>query len=148
MPPRSPKTRKRPTSSRTALRRSSRQHLSHRREYEQLQEATRSTMAVTPYTAGFKTVKTLWNSVLATIKARLMTIDIKDFYLISMTRLESPEYAWVLLAQIPPATLAKYHVEDLVVNGKMLVEITMVYHNPASLLRKISSNCWRPTATT
>jgi hypothetical protein len=74
------------------------------------------------YTAGLKTVKTLWNSVLSTINARFMTIDIKDFYL--HTRLESPEYAWVSLAQIPPATQAKYHVENLVVNGKVLVEIT------------------------
>jgi hypothetical protein len=93
-------------------------------------------------TAGLKTIKTLWNSVLSTYKAKFMTIDVKDFYL--NTRLQTPEYAWVTLAQIPPATQAKYHIDDLVVNGKVLVEINGGIYG----LNKISSSSLLPTATT
>jgi hypothetical protein len=105
------------------------------------------------YTAGLKTVKTLWNSVLSTINARFMTKYIKDFYL--HTRLESPEYAWVSLAQIPPATQAKYYVENLVVNGKVLVEITGgIYGLPQSgllaqkdLIKLLEANGYYMTTT-
>ena len=50
-----------------------------------------------------------------------MSIDIRDFYLHS--RLEQSEYAWVSLTQIPPATQLKHNVQELAVNGKVLLEI-------------------------
>ncbi|CAM9543425.1 unnamed protein product, partial [Ectocarpus fasciculatus] len=74
------------------------------------------------YTAGLKTVKLLWNSVVSTPRAKFMTIDVKNFYL--HTRLKTPEYAWVQLSQIPEATQLKYGVASLAKEGKVLVEIT------------------------
>jgi hypothetical protein len=82
-----------------------------------------------------------------------MTIDFKDFFL--HTRLQTPEYAWVTLAQIPPATQAKYHIDDLVVNGKVLVEINDgIYGLPQSgllaqldLIKLLAANGYHMTST-
>lgn len=48
------------------------------------------------YTAGLKKVKLLWNAVLSKPQCKLMTMDVKNFYLHS--RLHSPEYAWIPLS--------------------------------------------------
>ena len=73
------------------------------------------------YTAGLKTVKLklLWNVALSDFCSKFMTIDLKDFYLAPRS---SPRntlgYPYSKSAQ------SKYHTADLVVNGRVPVEIT------------------------
>jgi hypothetical protein len=78
---------------------------------------------------------------------------VKDFYL--PTRLDSPEYAWVPLAQTPPATQTKYCTDDFLVNGKVLVEINGgIYGLPQAdllaqqdLVKILETNCYYMTKT-
>ena len=105
------------------------------------------------YTAALKTVKLLWNSVLSTNHAKFMSIDLKDFYLGS--RLKHPEYAWVLLSQIPPSIQDRYKVADLAVGNKVLVQIDGgIYGLPQSgllaqqdLVALLATHGYRMTST-
>eukprot|EP00804_Cyclotella_cryptica_P002855 CCRYP_009391-RA/>CCRYP_009391-RA protein AED:0.18 eAED:0.18 QI:0/0/0/1/1/1/2/0/800 len=72
-------------------------------------------------TADMITVKILLNSVISTVNARFMTIDIKYFYLnMPMAR---PEYMRLKLADIPAAIIDLYHLRDIARDGYVFVRI-------------------------
>eukprot|EP00804_Cyclotella_cryptica_P014428 CCRYP_004767-RA/>CCRYP_004767-RA protein AED:0.25 eAED:0.28 QI:0/0/0/1/1/1/3/0/487 len=72
-------------------------------------------------TADMITVKILLNSVISTVNARFMTIDIKDFYL--NTPMAHPEYMRLKLADIPAAIIDLYHLRDIARDGFVFVRI-------------------------
>eukprot|EP00804_Cyclotella_cryptica_P009373 CCRYP_018077-RA/>CCRYP_018077-RA protein AED:0.09 eAED:0.09 QI:0/0/0/1/1/1/2/0/1069 len=72
-------------------------------------------------TANMITVKILLNSVISTVHAMFMTIDIKDFYL--NTPMERPEYMRLKLADIPAAIIELYHLRDIARDGYVFVRI-------------------------
>ena len=57
------------------------------------------------------TVKILLNSVISTLNARFMTINIKDFYL--NTHMAWPEFMRLKLADIPAAIIDRYKLRDI-----------------------------------
>ena len=73
-------------------------------------------------TAGLTTAKILFNSVLSTPKARFMTGDVKDFYL--MTPMERKEYMRIPINIIPPQIIELYNLTPLIHNGFVYVEIS------------------------
>eukprot|EP00804_Cyclotella_cryptica_P023061 CCRYP_000315-RA/>CCRYP_000315-RA protein AED:0.18 eAED:0.15 QI:0/0/0/1/1/1/2/0/662 len=70
-------------------------------------------------TVDMITVKILLNSVISTVKAKFMTIDIKDFYLNST--MERPEYMRLKLSNIPSNIIELYHLRDIVHDGYVFV---------------------------
>eukprot|EP00804_Cyclotella_cryptica_P001905 CCRYP_007349-RA/>CCRYP_007349-RA protein AED:0.39 eAED:0.41 QI:0/0/0/1/0/0/2/0/360 len=72
-------------------------------------------------TADMIMVKILLNSVISTVNARFMAIDIKDFYL--NTPMERPEYMRLKLADIPAAIIELYHLRDIARDGYVFVRI-------------------------
>eukprot|EP00804_Cyclotella_cryptica_P012520 CCRYP_017704-RB/>CCRYP_017704-RB protein AED:0.24 eAED:0.24 QI:0/0/0/1/0.5/0.33/3/0/909 len=70
-------------------------------------------------TADMITVKILLNSVISTLNARFMTIDIKDFYL--NTPMARPEYMRLKLADIPAAIIDLYKLRDIAQDGYVFV---------------------------
>ena len=72
-------------------------------------------------TADMTTVKLLLNAVVSEPDAKLMVIDVKDFYL--GTDLDRPEYMWIARAQIPE-TIGNMFASTIVwVNDRAMVEI-------------------------
>eukprot|EP00804_Cyclotella_cryptica_P023921 CCRYP_010052-RD/>CCRYP_010052-RD protein AED:0.22 eAED:0.18 QI:0/-1/0/1/-1/0/1/0/482 len=67
------------------------------------------------------TVKILLNSVISTLNAKFMTIDIKDFYL--NTPMARPEYMRLKLADIPAAIIDLYKLRDIAQDGYVFVRI-------------------------
>jgi hypothetical protein len=63
-------------------------------------------------TADMLTVKLLFNSIVSTIGAKFMTIDIKDFYL--MTPMERREYFRIKLELFPEDVIDEYNLRSLV----------------------------------
>ena len=63
-------------------------------------------------TADLLTVKLLLNSVISTLRAKFMTIDIKDFYL--MTPMERREYFRIKLELFPEDVIDEYDLRSLV----------------------------------
>eukprot|EP00804_Cyclotella_cryptica_P020425 CCRYP_014405-RA/>CCRYP_014405-RA protein AED:0.11 eAED:0.09 QI:0/-1/0/1/-1/1/1/0/940 len=72
-------------------------------------------------TADMITVKILLNSVISTLNAKFMTIDIKDFYL--NTPMARPEYMRLKLADIPAAIIDLYKLRDIAQDGYVFVRI-------------------------
>eukprot|EP00804_Cyclotella_cryptica_P006250 CCRYP_010108-RA/>CCRYP_010108-RA protein AED:0.40 eAED:0.40 QI:0/-1/0/1/-1/1/1/0/258 len=72
-------------------------------------------------TADMITVKILLNSVISTLNAKFMTIDIKDFYL--NTPMARPEYMRLKLANIPAAIIDLYKLRDIAQDGYVFVRI-------------------------
>ena len=72
-------------------------------------------------TADMITVKILLNSVISTLNARFMTIDIKDFYL--NTPMARPEFMRLKLADIPAAIIDRYKLRDIAQDGYVFVRI-------------------------
>eukprot|EP00804_Cyclotella_cryptica_P020437 CCRYP_014425-RA/>CCRYP_014425-RA protein AED:0.04 eAED:0.02 QI:0/0/0/1/1/1/2/0/1218 len=72
-------------------------------------------------TTDMVTVKILLNSVISTPNAKFMTIDIKDFYL--MTPMARPEYMRLKLADIPASIIDLYNLQDLAQDGYVFVRI-------------------------
>eukprot|EP00804_Cyclotella_cryptica_P025740 CCRYP_002932-RA/>CCRYP_002932-RA protein AED:0.32 eAED:0.32 QI:0/0/0/1/0.25/0/5/0/519 len=72
-------------------------------------------------TADMITVKILLNSVISTLSAKFMTIDIKDFYL--NTPMARPEYMRLKLADIPAAIIDLYKLRDIAQDGYVFVRI-------------------------
>ena len=72
-------------------------------------------------TADMITVKILLNSVISTVHAKFMTIDIKDFYL--NTPMERPEYMQLTLSDIPSNIIEFYHLCDIAHDGYVFVRI-------------------------
>jgi hypothetical protein len=73
-------------------------------------------------TADMATFKLMMNSIVSTPNAKFMTADIKDFYL--GTPLTTKEYMWVQTRFLPPAIIEKYSLRDMIVNDRVLVEIS------------------------
>ena len=61
-------------------------------------------------TADILVAKTLLNSVISTLGAKFMTMDISNFYL--MTPLKRPEYIRVKLTDIPQEIIDEYKLMD------------------------------------
>eukprot|EP00804_Cyclotella_cryptica_P014914 CCRYP_000543-RD/>CCRYP_000543-RD protein AED:0.32 eAED:0.31 QI:0/-1/0/1/-1/0/1/0/482 len=67
------------------------------------------------------TVKILLNSIISTLNAKFMTIDIKDFYL--NTPMARPEYMRLKLSDIPAAIIDLYKLRDIAQDGYVFVRI-------------------------
>jgi hypothetical protein len=76
---------------------------------------------VSTKTADLTTVKALLNSVLSTPNAKLMTADLKDFYL--NTPLTTYEYMRIPISVIPQDIIDQYQLEPLIHNNAVYVEI-------------------------
>jgi hypothetical protein len=76
---------------------------------------------VSTKTADLTTAKLIFNSVISTINARFMTLDLKDFYL--GTPMSTPEYMRIPLHVIPETIMQQYNLYSLVHNGYLYVEI-------------------------
>eukprot|EP00804_Cyclotella_cryptica_P014910 CCRYP_000543-RA/>CCRYP_000543-RA protein AED:0.16 eAED:0.15 QI:0/0/0/1/0/0/2/0/870 len=72
-------------------------------------------------TADMITVKILLNSIISTLNAKFMTIDIKDFYL--NTPMARPEYMRLKLSDIPAAIIDLYKLRDIAQDGYVFVRI-------------------------
>eukprot|EP00804_Cyclotella_cryptica_P015847 CCRYP_006351-RA/>CCRYP_006351-RA protein AED:0.42 eAED:0.15 QI:0/0/0/0.6/1/1/5/0/704 len=100
-------------------------------------------------TADMITVKILLNSVISTVNAKFMTIDIKDFYL--NMPMERPEYMRLKLSNIPsniiePTISVRLHTMDMSLCASE--KVCMDSHKPASLRSNSSKNTSKPTDTT
>ena len=91
-------------------------------------------------TADLLTVKLMFNSVISTPNTKFMTIDIKDFYL--MTPMERYEYFRMKLELFPPDIIEEYGLRNKVdADGNVFCEVRqgmIAFRKPASL-RKTSS---------
>jgi hypothetical protein len=72
-------------------------------------------------TAGLTTAKILINSVISTIGAKFLVIDINNFYL--NTPLGRFEYMVINLASLPQEAIDKYDLNELSQDGKVYIEI-------------------------
>jgi hypothetical protein len=72
-------------------------------------------------TAGLTTAKNLINSVISTLGAKFLVIDIKSFYL--NTPLGRFEYMVINLSSLPQETIDKYDLIALAQDGKVYIEI-------------------------
>ncbi len=73
-------------------------------------------------TANLLTVKIMFNSVISTPNAEFMTINIKDFYL--MTPMDQYEYFRMKLELFPPDIIDKYGLHDKVdADGNVFCEV-------------------------
>ena len=74
-------------------------------------------------TADILTVKLLLNSIISTLHAKFMTIDIKDFYL--MTPMDRPEYFRMSLELFPDDIIDEYMLRDIIdAKGFIHCEVT------------------------
>jgi hypothetical protein len=76
-------------------------------------------------TAGLTTAKILINSVISTLGAKFLVIDIKNFYL--NTPLGRFEYTVINLSSLPQETIEKYDLIELSQDGKAYIEIKGMY---------------------
>jgi hypothetical protein len=72
-------------------------------------------------TAGLTTAKILINSVISTLGANFLVIDIKNFYL--NTSLGRFEYMVINLSSLPQETIEKYDLVEISQDGKVYIEI-------------------------
>jgi hypothetical protein len=72
-------------------------------------------------TAGLKTAKFFINSVISTLGAKFLVIDINNFYL--NTPLGRFEYMIINLSSLPQETIDKYDLIELAQDGKVYIEI-------------------------
>jgi hypothetical protein len=72
-------------------------------------------------TAGLTTVKILINSVISTLGAKFLVIDIQNFYL--NTPLRRFEYMVINLSSLPQETIDKYDLIKLSQDGKVYIDI-------------------------
>jgi hypothetical protein len=73
-------------------------------------------------TADLLTVKLMLNSVISTPNAKFMTINIKDFYL--MTPMDWYEYFWMKLELFPPDIVEEYKLRNKVdADGNVFCEV-------------------------
>jgi hypothetical protein len=105
-------------------------------------------------TAGLTTAKILINSVISTLSAKFLVIDIKNFYL--NTPLGRFEYMVINLASLPQETIEKYDLIELSQDGKVYIEIQKgMYGLPQAgiltnelLQRNLAKDGYRPTTHT
>jgi hypothetical protein len=105
-------------------------------------------------TAGLTTAKILINSVISTLRAKFLVIDIKNFYL--NTPLGRFEYMVINLASLPQETIEKYDLIELSQDGKVYIEIQKgMYGLPQAgilanklLQRNLAKDGYHPTTHT
>jgi hypothetical protein len=105
-------------------------------------------------TAGLTTAKILINSVISTLGAKFLVIDIKIFYL--NTPLGRFEYMVINLSSLPQETIDKYNLIELAQDEKVYIEIQKgVYGLPQAgilanelLQRNLAKDGHRPTQHT
>ncbi len=74
-------------------------------------------------TADLITVKILLNSIVSTLNAKFMTIDLKDFYL--MTPMTRKEFFCMKLDLFPAGIIKEYKLQDVVdPDGNVYCEVT------------------------
>jgi hypothetical protein len=81
-------------------------------------------------TAGLITAKILVNSVISTLGAKFLVIDITNFYL--NTPLGRFEYMVINLSSLPQETIEKYDLIELAQDGKVYIEIQKGYRHASS----------------
>jgi hypothetical protein len=105
-------------------------------------------------TAGLTTAKILINSVISTLGAKFLVIDIKNFYL--NTLLGRFEYMVINLSLLPQETIDKYDLIELAQDGKVYIEIQKgMYGLPQAgilanefLQRNLAKDGYQPTQHT
>jgi hypothetical protein len=105
-------------------------------------------------TVGLTTAKILINSVISTLGAKFLVIDIKNFYL--NTPLGRFEYMVINLSLLPQETIEKYDLIELSQDGKVYIEIQKgMYGLPQAgilanelLQRNLTKDGYRPTQHT
>jgi hypothetical protein len=105
-------------------------------------------------TAGLTTAKNLINSVISTLGAKFLVIDIKKFYL--NTPLGRLENIVINFSSLPQETIDKYGLIELSQDGKVYIEIQKcMYGLPQAdilvnelLQRNIAKDGYRPTKHT
>jgi hypothetical protein len=107
-------------------------------------------------TAGLTTAKNLINSVISTLGAKFLVIDIKKIYL--NTPLGRFEYMVINLSSFPQESIDKYNLMKLAHDGKVYIEIQKsMYGLPQAgiltneLLQRVttqSRKIWVPTDAT
>jgi hypothetical protein len=101
------------------------------------------------------TAKLLINSVISTLGAKFLVIDIKNFYL-NTPPLARFEYMVINLSSLPQETIDKYDLIDLAQDGKVYIEIQKsMYGLPQAgiltnelLQRNLAKDGYRPTQHT
>jgi hypothetical protein len=102
-------------------------------------------------TAGLTTAKILINSVISTLGAKFLVIDIKKIYL--NTPLRRFEYMVINLSSLPQETIDKYNLIELAQDGKVYILIEKgMYGLPQAgiltnklLQRNLAKDGYRPT---
>jgi hypothetical protein len=102
-------------------------------------------------TSGLTRAKNLINSVISTLGAKFLVIDIKSFYL--NTPLGRFEYMVINLSSLPQETIDKYDLIELSQDGKVYIEIQKgMYSLPQAgilanelLQRNLAKDGYRPT---
>jgi hypothetical protein len=105
-------------------------------------------------TASLTTAKNLINSVISTLGAKFLVIEIKNFYL--NTPLGRFEYIVINLSSLPQETIDKYDLIELAHDGKVYIEIQKgMYGLPQAciltnelLQRNLAKDGYRPTQHT
>jgi hypothetical protein len=101
-------------------------------------------------TAGLTTAKILINSIISTLGAKLLVIDINNFYL--NTPLGRVEYMVINLSSLPQETIDKYNLVELSQDGKVNserhVRITTNRHPRQRTVTAQSSQGWLLTDAT
>jgi hypothetical protein len=105
-------------------------------------------------TAGLTMAKILINSVISTLRAKFLVIDINNFYL--NTPLGLFEYMVINLASLPQETIDKYDLIKLSQDGKVYIEIQKgMYRLPQAgilanelLQRNLAKDGYQPTQHT
>jgi hypothetical protein len=105
-------------------------------------------------TAGLTTAKNLINSVISTLGAKFLVIDIKIFYL--STPLRRFEYMGINLSSLPQETIDKYDLIELAQEGRVYIEIQKgMYGLPQAgilanelLQHNLAKDGYRPTQHT
>jgi hypothetical protein len=102
-------------------------------------------------TAGLTTPKIIINSVISTLRAKFLVIDINNFYL--NTPLGRFEYMVINLSSLPQEMIEKYDLLELTQDGKVYIEIQKgMYGLPQAgilanklLQRNLAKDGYRPT---
>jgi hypothetical protein len=114
----------------------------------------KSTRTAGVTTAGVTTAKNLINSVISTLGAKFLVIDIENFSL--NTPLRQFEYMVINLASLPQETIDKYDLIELAQDGKVYIEIQKgMYGLPQAgilanklLQRNLAKDGYQPTQHT
>ena len=109
---------------------------------------------VTAPTGELTTAKLLINSVLSTPGARMMTLDIKDYY--PMCPMDEPAFMRIRMEDIPPSIVNRYNLNDVAHKGYVYVRINhALYGLPQAgriahdyLAKHLAKHGYHPTGAT